>query len=288
MAPTSLIYITMLNNIKFVVPTINSENYIINFKNYYDSFNINLFFYVDKKTNDQTFEILKKNNANVKYFENNKNYVENSFSSILEDFKDFFIFRIDDDEILSPNIFKYLNKKKLLKNKVYGFKRYEVVKYDNHYYVNGPNNFIQKIYFEFLRFFGYQNIKTFINQTRTNGNTHRQYRLFFNGGKIKYSTKIHTPGLDLNKIDRINIFNDKYCIYHFVTIVQNKQKRIHKISDYEKIKKGSGMRFYYNYLPEEYFEISKKVNYFNSGFKSANSNQVEDLISIFSNICCDK
>ena len=278
----------MLNNIKFVVPTINSEKYIINFKNYYDSFNIKLFFYVDKKTNDQTFEILKKNNANVKYFENNKNYIENSFSSILEDFKDFFVFRIDDDEILAPNIFKYLNKKKLLKNKVYGFKRYEVVKYDNNYYVNGPNNFIQKIYFEFLRHFGNQKVKTFINQTRTNGNTHRQYRLFFNGKNIKISTEIHNPGIDLNKINRINIFNDKCCIYHFVSIIQNKQKRIHRISNYEKIKKGSGMRFYYNYLPEEYFEISKKVNYFNSGFKTVNNNQVKDLISIFSDISSNK
>lgn len=252
--------------IYFIVPTINSEKFIINFKEYHERFGLNLFFFVDKKTTDKTYEILKDHNSKVYYWDNKYKYAEGSIYEIYKKFPNKFIFRIDDDEALSPGLINYLNKINLNENYLYGFKKYEILKINNKIKVNGPYNFFQKIYTEYLRFFSFNTeTREFINQTRSNGNTHTIYRLFFNSNKF-FSNKIHTPGLDLKK-NNLKKLNQKNCyIAHLMNLVSSYSERLSKIYNYELENKNSGNKWKFLYIPEEYFVKFSKNNFFNTGF----------------------
>jgi GT2 family glycosyltransferase len=134
-----------MNDIIFIIPTINSEKYIVQLKNYLEKYKVNYFFFVDRKTSDNTYKVLKNSTDNVDFYENNELFLENSIEQIYSKFVNYYIFRLDDDEIPTPNLIinlkKYVNKKK----KIFGIRRFEAFLYDNKEYISGPLSCFESI-----------------------------------------------------------------------------------------------------------------------------------------------
>jgi hypothetical protein len=246
-----------MNDIIFIIPTINSEKYIIQLKNYLEKYQANFFFWVDKKSSDNTYDILKKSTDKVDYFDNNEIFLENSLEQIYSKFKDYYIFRLDDDEIPSPNLIfnlkKYINTKK----KIFGIRRYEALIYNNKEYISGPLSYYRSLVYRVNRQIGNNNNKKFFleNFSERRG---VQYRFYLNKN-LKFIKTLHSPGIEFSKNEVYKIPHLDGYLIHLNLLFKTIQERMKKIERYDAVYKGGGSFNQFLYTPEIYIKDNKDI-----------------------------
>ena len=246
---------------KFIIPTINSSSYILFLKKYLDNFEADYAFFVDEKTSDNTYEILKENSSknNIFKYKNNNFFLENNLKEILKNFQNQFIFRLDCDEIPSPELIKNL-KKLDSKDKIYAFPRYEVFKYREQFLISGPLNYFKKIGYRFHRqFFPKKRKKIFFENFSERRSF--QYRYYYNFN-LKFEETLHSPGIAFDrKKQSIRVEKKFGYLIHFNLILKTINERIKKLRTYDRIYRGGGYYNRFSYVPE--FFIRKNFRYLN-------------------------
>jgi hypothetical protein len=250
-------YFNLMNNIIFIIPTINSENYITQLKNYLEKYGAKYFFFVDKKSSDNTYSILNKITDNVDYFDNNKSFLENSLEQLYSKFKDYYIFRLDDDEIPSPNLIFNLKKYTNIKKKIFGIRRYEALIYNNKEYISGPLSYYRSLVYRINRQIGNNNKKKLFleNFSERRG---IQYRFYLNKN-LKFAKTLHSPGIEFSKKEVYKIpYSDGYLI-HLNLLFKSIQERIKKIQRYNDVYKRGGSFNQFLYTPELYIKDNQEI-----------------------------
>lgn len=246
-----------MNNIIFIIPTINSEKYIVQLKNYLETYEVNYFFFVDRKTSDNTYRVLKNSTDNVEFYENNELFLENSLEQIYSKFVNYYIFRLDDDEIPTPNLIlnlkKYVNKKK----KIFGIRRFEAFLYDNKEYISGPLPYFESIIYRANRQLGNNNIKKFFLDTFSERRG-IQYRFYLNQN-LKYVKALHSPGIEFSKTEIYKIPHRDGYLIHLNLLFRSIQERMKKIKDYDTVYRRGGSFNQYLYVPELYLKENKEI-----------------------------
>ena len=248
---------------KFIIPTINSSSYILNLKKYLDNFKADYVFFVDEKTTDNTYEILKENSLedNIFKYKNDDFFLENNLKEIYKNFQNQFIFRLDCDEIPSPGLISNL-KKLNSKEKIYGFPRYEVFKYREEFLISGPLNRFEKLGYRFNRqFFPKKRKKTFFENFSERRSF--QYRYYYNFN-LRFEETLHSPGIAFDrKKQSIRVEKKFGYLVHFNSILKTINERIQKLRTYDRIYSGGGYYNRFSYVPEFYVRKNfKYLNYF--------------------------
>lgn len=246
-----------MNNIIFIIPTINSEKYIVQLKNYLEKYKANYFFFIDRKTSDNTYSVLKNSTDNVDYFDNNEIFLENNLEQIYSKFENYYIFRLDDDEIPTPNLIlnlkKYINNKK----KIFGIRRYEAFIYDNKEYISGPLSCFRSIIYRANRQIG-NNVKKMSFLETFSERRGIQYRFYYNQN-LKFIKILHSPGIEFSKKQVFKLpYSDGYLI-HLNLLFRSIQERMKKVERYDHVYSGGGSLNQFLYVPEFYLKENKEI-----------------------------
>lgn len=246
-----------MNNIIFIITTINSEKYIVQLKNYLEKYKANYFFFVDRKTSDNTYGVLKNLTNNVDFYDNNENFLENNLEQIFSKFANYYIFRLDDDEIPTPNLIfnlkKYINNQK----KIFGIRRYEAFIYDHKEYISGPLSCFRSIIYRANRQLGNDNKKNFFLETFSERRG-IQYRFYLNQN-LRFIKTLHSPGIEFSKKEVRKIPHSDGYLIHLNLLFRSIQERIQKVERYDHVYRGGGSRNQFLYVPEFYLKEKKKI-----------------------------
>lgn len=246
-----------MNNIIFIIPTINSEKYIVQLKNYLEIYKVNYFFFVDRKTSDNTYGVLKNLTNNVDFYDNNENFLENNLEQIFSKFANYYIFRLDDDEIPTPNLIfnlkKYINNQK----KIFGIRRYEAFIYDHKEYISGPLCCFRSIIYRANRQLGNDNKKKFFLETFSERRG-IQYRFYLNQN-LRFIKTLHSPGIEFSKKEVCKIPHSEGYLIHLNLLFRSIQERIQKVERYDHVYRGGGSLNQFLYVPEFYLKENKKI-----------------------------
>ena len=245
-----------MNDVIFIIPTINSEKHIVQLKNYLETYDANYFFFVDRKTSDNTYTVLKNSTDNVDFYENNEIFLENSLEQIYSKFLNFYIFRLDDDEIPTPNLIRNL-KKYINKKKIFGIRRYEALLYDNKEYISGPLSFFESIIYRANRQIGNNHKKNFFLETFSERRG-TQYRFYLNQN-LKFVKVLHSSGIELSKKEIYKIPHRDGYLIHLNLLFRSIQERMKKIQDYDTTYRGGGSFNQHLYVPELYLKENKEI-----------------------------
>jgi hypothetical protein len=169
----------------------------------------------------------------------------------------YYIFRLDDDEIPTPNLIFNLKKYVSKKKKIFRIRRYEAFIYDNKEYISGPLSFFGSIIYRGNRQIGNNNNKNFFLETFSERRG-IQYRFYLNKN-LRFVKTLHSPGIEFSKKEVSKIPHSDGYLIHLNLLFKSIQGRLKKVELYDHIYKGCGSFNQFLYVPEYYLKENKGI-----------------------------
>ena len=212
-------------NVSIIIPTMNSEKYISHTLSIISDIFDDVIVGVDSKTTDGTLGVLSRYSVKSVVVANEdgciaEHKVVPHLSSLA---RNEWIFRLDDDELLSPQLLAYLREGDFPEDiDCVGFSRKWCCYRDG-------------------------SLETIVSSKI---GLDWQWRLF-RKSRVEYVSKIYTPGFVFSKSA---LAQDSACILHFDCVFHSYEFRKNKVELYNNLQSGSGDEFREIYLPEDGLE----------------------------------
>ena len=196
------------SRITVVIPTINSMHWLGHLIDHYRGLDVSVVFAVDARTSDETRKVLAKKKS--AYFEVRGEHprVESLMQNIVSKLKSQWILRLDDDEVPSPALLKFVDKA-----------------------IEGSTEFtwgFPRVYLRYERALDEVQYSRFL-PIGPIGGADRQWRLFSKSG-VKLADALHTPGFIANC--KREAPGDA-VMFHFDWVLRSLGERITKVRSYE-------------------------------------------------------